>query len=228
MLDPEHLVPAPGPVKAELGPVGPGRERVLHLVAVAEQLLGGDDRLEHRLGDAGDASQRVLDPGLLGRELGVVGEVLEAAAAAGRVVGARSLDALRPGLEHLGRDRLGVTPLHLGHARPDPVARKAGAHEDDEPVEPRDPVAAECERVDPELELLVALHRRSHHVSLDGCAQPAAERPPEVPAEQPAQNRHTSVSPSRVELISRAEGASPPWAGVARVARLPRGVFAGR
>ena len=43
----------------------------------------------------------------------VVREILEPAAAAGRIVGTRRLDAVRPGCEHLGRERLGVIPLHL-------------------------------------------------------------------------------------------------------------------
>ncbi len=93
---------------------------------------------------------------LLRGDLRLVGEVLEAAAAAGRVVGARRLDAQRAGLEHVDRERLGEAALHLGHARADPVARQAAAHEDDESVQARDAVAAVGERVDPELELLVA------------------------------------------------------------------------
>ena len=103
-----------------------------------------------------------LDPGVLRRELRLVGEILEAAAAAGRVVRARRLDPLRARLEHLGRDRLGVAALHLRHARAHGVARQPGAHEDDEAVEARDAVPAEGERVDLELELLVPLHRRGH------------------------------------------------------------------
>ena len=135
-----------------------GRERVLHLVAVAELRRRGDDRLERRIGETREPLERVRDPALLRGELRVVGEILEPAAAAGRVVRTRRRDTLRPGNEHLGRDRLGVTPLHLRHARAHGVAGKPAAHEDDEAVEPRDAVAAEGERIDRELELLVSLH----------------------------------------------------------------------
>ncbi len=58
-----------------------------------------------------------------------------------------------PGLEHLGRERLGVAALDLRDPRAHAVAREATPHEDDEAVEPRDAVAAERERVDVELEL---------------------------------------------------------------------------
>ena len=116
--------------------------------------LARKDRLERRLGDAGQPLQRVAHLELLLRELRLVGEVLEAAAAAGGEVRARRVDALRPRPEHLGRERLGVAALDLRHPRADAVARQPPPHEDDEAVEPRDAVAAERERVDVELELL--------------------------------------------------------------------------
>ncbi len=94
LLDPEHLVPAAGAVQAELRPVRAGRERVLHLVAVAEDLLRRDDRLDRRLDDPGDPAQRVHDPRRLRLDLRLVGEVLEAAAAAGGKVLAGRLDPL--------------------------------------------------------------------------------------------------------------------------------------
>ena len=90
-------------------------------------------------------------------ELRLVGEILEAAAAARGVVRARRVDALRPGRDDLGGDRLGVAALHLRHAGAHGVAGQAAPDEDDEAVEPRDAVAAEGERVDRELELLVPL-----------------------------------------------------------------------
>ena len=86
---------------------------------------------------------------------------------------ARRLDPLRAGLEHLRRDRLGVPPLNLRHARANGVPGQAGADEDDEPVEPRDAVPAEGERVDLQLELLVALYRGGHGASLDGPGETA-------------------------------------------------------
>ena len=60
-----------------------------------EDRLGGDDLLERRLGDAAEPAQRVLDLPLLLLELRLVREILEAAAAAGGVVRARRVDALR-------------------------------------------------------------------------------------------------------------------------------------
>ena len=95
-------------------------------------------------------------------ELRLVGEILEAATAARRIVRARSLDARRAGREHLGRDRLGMTALHFRDAGAHGVTGKPGAHEDDEAVQARDTVPAEGERVDLELELLVACDGRRH------------------------------------------------------------------
>ena len=55
-----------------------------------------------------------------------------------------------------------MAALHLRHARAHRVAGQAAADEDDEPVQPRDAVAAVRERVDVELELLVPGHGRRH------------------------------------------------------------------
>ena len=98
----------------------------------------------------------------LGDELGLVGKVLKAAAAAGRVVRARRLDARGSRLDDLERDRLRVVSLHLRHAGAHRVAREPAADEHDEPVQPRNAVAAVGERVDPELELLVFGNGRGH------------------------------------------------------------------
>ena len=106
---------------------------------------------------------------LLRRDLALVVEILEAAAAARRVMGARRLDALRRRLEHLRRERLGEAALDLRHPRTHPVARKPAADEDDEAVQARDAVAAVRERVDLQLELVVPLHRRGHR-SEGSCA----------------------------------------------------------
>ena len=147
-------------MEAERRPVLGLRERVLELVAVAELLDGGDDLLERRVGEAGQPLQRVADPLLLRRELGRVGEILEAAAPAGRKVGARRDDALGPGREDVGDDRLGVAALHLRDPGAHRVAGEAAAGEDDKAVEAPDAVPAEGERVDRELELLVSLNGR--------------------------------------------------------------------
>ena len=154
-LDLEHLVPAAGPVEAESRPLGRRGERVLELVAVVEDLrLAGKDRLERRLGDAREPLQRVAHLEVLLLELRLVGEILEAAAAAGGKVGARRVDPLRPRPQDLGRERLGVAALDLRDPRAHTVARQAAPHEHDVAVESRDSVAAERERVDLELELV--------------------------------------------------------------------------
>ena len=62
LLDLEHLVPAARLVQAERRPVLRLRERVLHLVAVVELRRRRDDRIERRVGQAGEALQRVGDP----------------------------------------------------------------------------------------------------------------------------------------------------------------------
>src|SRR5207244_11005968 len=65
-LDLEHLVPAAGPVEAERRAVGRGRERVLLLVAVVEDLrLAGEDLLHRRVHEAADPAKRLDDLGLL-------------------------------------------------------------------------------------------------------------------------------------------------------------------
>jgi hypothetical protein len=161
LLDVEHLVPAAGAVQAEHGA---GRERVLHLVAVVEDVLGRDDRLERRLVEAADAPQRLAHLRLLRLDLYGVVEVLEAAAAAGRVVLARSDDPVRARRQHLGRECLGEAALDLCHTRAHPVARQPAPHEDDEPIVARDAVPAVGERLDVELELLVSGNGRGHAV----------------------------------------------------------------
>jgi hypothetical protein len=123
LLDLEHFVPAARFVEAERRPVLQLRERVLELVAVVEDVVRGHDRLERQLRDAADAAQRVGDLRRLRLHLCLVGEILEPTAAAGGVVRARRVDALRARVQHLRRKRLGVTALHLRHARADRVAR---------------------------------------------------------------------------------------------------------
>jgi hypothetical protein len=81
-------------------------------------------------------------------------------------VPARRLDPQRAGLEHFDRKSFRVPALNLRHPRANPVARQSSAHEDDEAVEPGDAVAAEGERLDRELELLIAHDRCGHRASL--------------------------------------------------------------
>ena len=127
-----------------------------------EDRLGGDDLLERRLRDPADAHERVANLVGLRLELRLVPEILETAAAAGRVVLARRVDTQRARIEDLDRERLRMPPLHLRHAGPNAVAGKPAADEDDEAVQPRDAVAAEGERLDGELQLLVTRDRRGH------------------------------------------------------------------
>jgi iron complex transport system substrate-binding protein len=56
--------------------------------------------------------------------------------------------------------------LNLRHPRPHLVPGKPSPDEDDEPVQPGNAVAAECERLDRELDLLVPCDRRGHEASL--------------------------------------------------------------
>src|SRR5439155_21996369 len=105
-LDLEHLVPPPRLVEADRRPVLELREGVLELVAVVEDLLGGEDRLEGRRVDPADPAEGVVDLRLLRSDLRLVREILEAAAAARGIVRARRVDPLRPRLEHLRDQRL--------------------------------------------------------------------------------------------------------------------------
>ena len=131
-----------------------------------EDRLGRDDRLERRIVEPADPAQRFLDLLGLRRDLCLVGEILEAAAAAVRVVLARSLDARRARLHDLDGERLGVVALHLRHTRAHGVAGQPALDEDDEAVQARDAVAAVGERVDLELELFVDGDRRGHATSI--------------------------------------------------------------
>src|SRR5439155_18449784 len=106
----QHLVPAPRLVQAERRTVFELRERVLELVAVMEDLRGREDLLERRLGEPADAAECVPHLTVLRLDLRLVGEILEPAAAASRVVLAGSFNAQRPRMQHLGDERLAVPP----------------------------------------------------------------------------------------------------------------------
>ena len=167
-LDLQHLVPTAGLVEAECGPRGCSCERVLELVAVEELRLGGHDRLDRRLGDPADPSQRLAHLLLLRVELSLVGEVLEPAAAAGRVVGAWRLDALGARLDDLDSGGFRVAALDLRDSRANGVARQTAADEDDEPVQARDAVAAVGERVNVKLEFLIPGDGSGHAAQATG------------------------------------------------------------
>src|SRR5215208_8046313 len=59
-----------------------------------------------------------------------------------------------------------MAAFHLGHPRPDAIARQPTPHEHDVAVQPRDAVAAVGERLDVELELLISLDGRGHGPSV--------------------------------------------------------------
>ena len=99
---------------------------------------------------------------MLRLDLRLVREILEPAAAASGVMLAGSLDAQRTGMHDFRDERLGVTPLHFRHAGAYGVPRQPAPDEDDEAVQARNAVAAECEAVDGELQLLVLRYGCSH------------------------------------------------------------------
>ena len=171
--------------KPSAGARGRPRERVLELVAVVEDRLGRDDLLERRLLDAAEAAQRVLDLALLLLELHLVREILEAAAAAGGIVRARRLHALRAGREKVDRQRLRVVPLHLRHACPHAVAGEAAPDEDDVAVQPRNTVAAVREGLDVELDFVVTPNGSGHGTTVALPSRGSALR---------ARRRHTRLS----------------------------------
>ena len=162
LLDLEHLIPAPRLVEAERGAGGGRGERILELVAVEELGLRRNDRLHRRVREPADPLQSVANLILLRLDLGLVSKILETAAAAGRVMGARRLDALGARLDNLDGERLGMAPLDLRDASAHRVAGESAPDEDDEAVQPRDAVAAVGERVDVELEFLILRNRRGH------------------------------------------------------------------
>src|SRR5207249_7294122 len=75
-------------------------------------------------------------------------------------------DALPARCKHLGRRRLGPAALHLRHARADGVAGEPASDEDDEPVQPCDPIAAVGKGVDRQLELVTPGDWSGHACSL--------------------------------------------------------------
>ena len=167
-------------MEAEVDAVLARRERVLELVPVAELRLGRDDRLERRLGELPDPHEGVTNLPLLLGELDVVGQVLEAAAAADTEVPARRLDATVARRHELRDDPLREAALHLRHARAHRVAGQPAANEDDEPV--------------------VAARRRCRRMRASRCG--ARAPPPSVPAQpcgQPRRANSGDVPTSRAE-----------------------------
>src|SRR4029077_14528487 len=99
-----------------------------------EDLVRRQEFLERRLRESSDPAERIGDLIVLRLCLRLVGEILEAAAAAGPKVMARRSAAQRAGLQAFGDERLCVAPLHLRNACANRVAGQAASHKDDEPV----------------------------------------------------------------------------------------------
>ena len=194
--DVDHLVPATGLVEAEHGACRARRERVLELVAVVEDGRCRDDRLERRLRQPADPHEGIPHLRLLRRDLSLVVEILEAAAAARRVVVARRLHPLWARLEHLDRQRLRVTPLNLRDARANLVARQSPTHEHHEAVHPGNAVPAVGERLDLELELVVPGERRGHRPTVAQVMSRLLRR--SVPA-APSTRAQASDTPTAVQ-----------------------------
>ena len=228
----EHLVPAARAVQAERrAAVGLGRERVLHLVAVVERpprraTIGSSG------GSAmpGDAAQRVADPGLLRRELRLVGEILEAAAAAGRVVrrtaprrAAGPASSTSVATASAWRRCTFVTRARTvspGRPRRTKTTNRRRAR-----ATPFPPKASEsiCE-----LELLVALDGRGHVPRLQaGRRRKRGERPTPLAASASAIVA-SSLSVRAVRAASRSRCADRPRAAVEDVDRLRRASPASR
>ena len=218
-LDRHDLLPAAGAVEAERGALRRGRPGVLELVAVGVLAHGGHDRLERRIGQAGDALERVEHLLLLVLELALVAQVLPAAAAAGAEVRARRLDAIGAARQPLVGDRLAVAALDALDARHDAIARERAIDEDDDAVMARDATPTRCERVDGELELLSDPKRRSHAGSIGGSSgSPGQLEPAAAPRTrarldcQAGSGREHAASREHAEADATAE----PEAAVAR------------
>src|SRR3954471_17476987 len=153
VVDGDDLVEAAGRVEAAHQlPARARAERVLHLVAVAPLLDGGDHGLQREAVEAADAAQRVVHLLRLDLQLALVRDDLPRRTG---VVRARR-HAVRRGLDDLDGARLGVGALGLADDGADAIARHRAGHEDDVAVQARDAVPAVREGVDGELELVPA------------------------------------------------------------------------
>ena len=128
-------------------------ERVLELVAVAEELLGRHDRLDGRGLEASDPLERVAYLRLLLLELALVGQHLPGRARMRR----HRLDAVRARLDQLDQLGLGPGALRLPDPSAHAVARHGAADEHDVArLRARDTGASVGEAIDAEFELIAA------------------------------------------------------------------------
>ena len=161
VLHVDHLVPAPAGVEAEVdAPVRAGRRRVLHLVAVAEALDRGVGLADVDALQVADPREVLRHLVALGREGPLVRDVLQAAAAAPRHVGARHLHPGGPGREHLLQVGLGEAAPRLADPHAGAVAGGGVAGEDHEAVVAGDAGPAEREVLDVDLQDVVAAGAR--------------------------------------------------------------------
>ena len=161
-IDVNDLVPAAAAMEPQMQvPVGSGRSRVLHLVAVAElgdRRIDGSDLDTIEMADPLEVIDNVL---ALSAQRRRIGDVLQPAPAARAHVRARRGYPVGARLEHLDQIRLGEAAARLADPHPGTIARRGVGDKHDEPVQPADPEAAEGECVDAQVELVVAL--RSGH-----------------------------------------------------------------
>ena len=129
-------------------PVGARGDRELHLVAVAVDLLGAQDRPDLDALKAPHALEHVRDLLGLERELGGVAHVLEPAPAAPAEVGAGRLDAVGRGRLDLLDEATPEARPGLVEADPHPITGHPAGDEDHIPVGATHALAPECEVVD--------------------------------------------------------------------------------
>ena len=155
-LDVEHHVVAIRLVQTDLGRVRATHDRELHLVAIPVRVRRFQDGPELELAEAADALEAIAHLLLLEGELGRVRDVLEPAAATAAEIGAGRLDPVgRRRLERFD-DRAAEPGARLHHSDPHPVAWDGAADEEDVALDPADPLAAESEVVDRQIEDIAA------------------------------------------------------------------------
>src|SRR5205807_7398199 len=147
-LDVEHRVVPIRLVEPDRRGVGRPGHGELHLVAIAVERRGGDDRTKLERAEAAEALEAVRDLLGLVRELGGVGDVLQPAASAPTEVGTRRFDSVRRRRLDRLDDTAGESRADFDEPDPDAVARHPAPHEDHVAVDATDAFAAEREVVD--------------------------------------------------------------------------------
>ncbi len=152
---PRHVLPAqlfgqqPAPVRAG----------ELNLVAVAVNLLAADGRMHRHILDQGDVLQGIAHMLLLVEQLIRIVQKLPLAAAATTAASARRRHPLGRRRQQLHHPRLGVALLFFDHLRQDPITGDGPIHEHRHPRNARDPLAAEGDLIDRQLDQLPLFNR---------------------------------------------------------------------